>query len=265
MKQLKKYWLTSPATSVIAIICFIMTLLIHFLPILDSQIERAILLGAFYKPFIIVGEWWRLATVGFIHIDFFHLLMNLTCLLQTGLLMERVLGAKKYLILLFGSVIGGSILQLIYVGNTVSVGISGGLFGVFAAEIFMLYYSGAIYSPQVKMSLTRTIVIMILMQFLPNIAVLAHLGGFVAGFFLVIILWPDDRLKQLRLHTLISFLILCMVSGYLSYQNRKIPESEIYYGTDIAILEFEYQLGFQNYSAHMQEKLIELYSYNEGE
>jgi membrane associated rhomboid family serine protease len=48
--------------------------------------------GASFGPRTTNGEWWRIVTAMFLHAGFFHLLVNVAGLVQTGLIVERLLG-----------------------------------------------------------------------------------------------------------------------------------------------------------------------------
>ena len=63
-----------------------------------SEPETAIFLGAYYKPFIIAGEFWRFLTAGFVHIDLWHILMNMLALRNLGMFMEKITGRWRYLV-----------------------------------------------------------------------------------------------------------------------------------------------------------------------
>ena len=97
MKQRK-----TVATNVIIAICFVVWLFIQLFPS-DSTITNSILIGAFYKPFVLAGEYWRLLTAGFVHVDLWHLAMNMMAFLSLGKIFEPLLGVRRYL-LIFNSI-----------------------------------------------------------------------------------------------------------------------------------------------------------------
>jgi len=77
---------------------------------------------------------WQLVTSAFLHGSWTHLGLNMFALWMFGRDCEAVLGARRYLILYFASVLSASLLQLVVVsasGATYpTVGASGGVFGV---------------------------------------------------------------------------------------------------------------------------------------
>ena len=75
------------ATNSIIAICFVVWVFIQLFPS-DSTITNSILIGAFYKPFVLAGEFWRLLTAGFVHVHLWHLAMNRMALLSLGKVFE---------------------------------------------------------------------------------------------------------------------------------------------------------------------------------
>ena len=72
-------------------------------------------------------------THSYLHGGLVHLLFNMTGLMQLGLGIERSYGTAKVAILYFSSGLFGSIMSTIFDPNTVGVGASGAIFGLFGA------------------------------------------------------------------------------------------------------------------------------------
>ena len=72
-----------------------------------SRINAEILAGAYYKPWILCGEWWRLLTAGFVHGGLWHLVMNMLALYSLGRMMEPYYGSPRCGILLLASTVCG--------------------------------------------------------------------------------------------------------------------------------------------------------------
>lgn len=195
---------------------------------------------AYYRPFILAGEYWRLLTVGFCHFDFFHIFMNLYGVWIYGNIFERQLGSLRYFVLLVGSILGGSLFLLFRPTSTLAVGLSGGLYGLMAAIIFLYIRTGAIQNPQFRSSLMRLVFINVLINFMPNIAFMAHLGGFVAGMLLIIALDKDTD-KSLAINSFIATVILFVAITYFGFTKKEMPEPRLY-DLDVAILRAENHL-----------------------
>ena len=84
-------------------------------------------------------EPWQLITYAFLHGGFAHIALNMLALVIFGPSVERELGAKRYLVLYFASVISAACVQLLAVtmsahsGVYPTIGASGGIFGVLLA------------------------------------------------------------------------------------------------------------------------------------
>ena len=153
MKQRK-----TVATNVIIAICFGVWLFIQLFPS-DSTITNSILIGAFYKPFVLAGEYWRLLTAGFVHIDLWHLAMNMMALFSLGKIFEPLLGVRRYLLILIPSIIVGSLFVLASPENSFVVGISGGIYGLLAAYVTLILRTGGWRMPPVRAALMNMLFI----------------------------------------------------------------------------------------------------------
>lgn len=87
---------------------------------------------------VLFKEYWRLITSGFLHVSWKHLLFNMISLAGFSWLLEADLGSLEFLIIYFGSLIGGDLLSLFIHrnnGDYSSVGASGAICGVIFASI----------------------------------------------------------------------------------------------------------------------------------
>ncbi|MBE3555445.1 MAG: rhomboid family intramembrane serine protease, partial [Thermicanus sp.] len=97
--------------------------------------ETLIRFGAKYNPAIKAGEWWRLITSIFLHSGFFHVALNSIALYYLGLLVERMYGRARFLLIYFLAGLLGSVASFLY-SDAVSVGSSGAIYGLFGALLF---------------------------------------------------------------------------------------------------------------------------------
>jgi hypothetical protein len=83
----------------------------------------------------------------------------------------------------------GNVLS-VYLGeeDTITIGISGGLYGLFAAYLVLLFKAGMLQDPSVMGSVLRTLVVNLAINFMPNVSRLGHAGGFIAGFAIAMIM-----------------------------------------------------------------------------
>lgn len=248
-----------PATRIIIAVCALINLLISLWPPGLSETDRAIFFGAYYKAFIAAGEWWRMLTVGFVHVSLVHLLVNMMSLFVLGRALEPVLKTGKFLILLFVSVIGGSVFYYCTGRNTVAVGLSGGLYGLLAAYVYLVWQGGALRIPQVRAAVLQTVGINLMINFMPGIGWRAHFGGALTGLLLIIVLNDREINKDLKRNGMIALAVLCIISVFAIQKRSDLSNDEIYLLTDENILRCESELGLSSYAANMAKKLDRVY------
>jgi rhomboid protease GluP len=134
------------------------------------------------------GQVWRLLTAGLVHGGIVHLLMNMMVLNDIGRIVESLFGARKFLVLLWVSVLGGSLASLA-TNPYPSVGISGGLFGLVGAMLAVGLRNRRRLPPPVKRMLVRGPIEVIVLNLALGFAVRfidnsAHIGGLATGFLL---------------------------------------------------------------------------------
>lgn len=251
-------------TYAVMFVCIFLYLLAKILGFSSSNSsETAILLGCYYKPFIIAGEWWRLLSVGFVHMQLLHLLLNMSSLYVLGNILEPRIGHIKFLLILFASVIGGSLWIFILDGNVVTVGLSGGLYGLMVCYIMIVAANGGMNNPMIRNSIMRTIVINLCMNFIPGVSYSGHIGGAVTGLLFSMLLLDEGMIRQYRKHACISVIIFSCFLGYMTKQKSYISLSEVYKGTDYHILEKYQSFGWDSYAQHIASNLDALYGDND--
>ena len=144
---------------------------------------------------VFAGQWWRLVTAIFVHIDWYHLLSNLCFLLLFGSIAETVFQRASYLALWFLTGIAGSMSQLVALKPTFyGFGASGVAFGLVGA-IWSAYFLERVPSPAIKRRWTIVILLgfFIILGLLPDWLQAdsfnaAHLGGLLAGMVLGLVI-----------------------------------------------------------------------------
>ena len=248
-----------PATKTIVVICALINLVIGYWPSALSSTERAILFGAYYKAFIAAGEWWRMLTVGFVHVSIMHLFVNMMSLIVLGRALEPALKTGRFLILLYGSVIGGSIFYYCTGRNGVAVGLSGGLYGLLAAYVYMVWQGGALRIPQVRASVLQTVGINLIINFMPGVGWRAHFGGAVTGLLIIMILNRRQGQEEVRRNAILALAVLCIISVFEIRRSSDLSRDDIYLLTDMNVLQFESELGLTSYAGMMAKKLDRVY------
>ena len=127
------------------------------------------------------GEYYRLITSMFLHVNIMHIVFNMLALWQVGLVLESRLGKFKFAVIYFLSGISGGLLS-VYMNEPMafSVGASGAVFGLFGAYVAISRRLNADANGMLVM-----IAINLGLGFVvPNIDWHGHVGGLVAGFLL---------------------------------------------------------------------------------
>jgi rhomboid protease GluP len=138
------------------------------------------------------SELWRYLTSVFLHNGFAHLLFNSFALLVFAPPLERLLGWWRYVLLYLGGGIIANILSVAISANsawvegaTVSVGASGAIYAVYGAYLYIAVMQRALMDEGSRRTLYGMLVMGLIMTFaVQNIDWAAHIGGFIAGFFL---------------------------------------------------------------------------------
>jgi rhomboid protease GluP len=246
------------ASFIVIGICVAMTVIINLLAIKNDIFASAILLGAYYKTFVLAGgEYWRFLTGGFIHIDIFHLLINMMAVMNIGMMLEKLYGPKRYLIILLTGIIVGNAFVFIGQGNVLTVGISGGLYALLGSLIVYAYDNGWLKQPQFRSQLLFILGINLLINFMPNISVLGHLGGLITGLLWGIIFSETPHLKLLRTNAKFAAIAMLLVMIPLSQMNVK--HDPIYSITDGYVLDLANKFGLTGYSKYMANNLSNYY------
>ena len=140
-------------------------------------------LFANYGPYVVDGEYYRLLTSAFVHVNILHFVMNMYALYIVGSQAEGFFGKAKFLIIYILSALSGSLLSMLLNQNVASIGASGAIFGLFGA----LLYFGYNYRVYLGNTFVRQILPVILINLLFGFMVVgidnyAHIGGLIGGY-----------------------------------------------------------------------------------
>ncbi len=198
---------------------------------------------------LIRREYYRIITSGFLHADWFHFGFNALALYFFGRIVEASLPVHSYLLIYFGSLVGGSLLAL-YIhrhhGDYSAVGASGAISGIMFAFTFLYPDAdiGFLFLPvsinAVIFCFAYTLIsIYGIKRKRGNIGHEAHLGGAVTGLLLAALLEPDlmphhwDTFLILLLPTLLFLILIVMkpeimlIDRYGSYPLRRLRDVRI--------------------------------------
>ncbi len=145
-----------------------------------------------FGPSVAEGEWYRLVTSGFLHVNLIHIGFNMFLLFMLGRLIEPALGTPRFLLLYFASLLGGSLGALLLDPNALTVGASGAVFGLFGAGFILARFRGM---NTLASELGLLIVINLVFTFASprNISAGGHLGGLAAGLICALVIVAGER------------------------------------------------------------------------
>jgi rhomboid protease GluP len=155
--------------------------------VVDINLQTLVDLGALYGPIVVLqGEWWRLLTAMFLHGGMTHILMNMVSLYVVGRGVETYFSKTPYLsIYLFSGLIGG-LASLAMHPQSVGIGASGAIFGVFGAlGGFFVVHRRTIASHGREIMKDFAVILglnLLLGLSIPSIDMSAHVGGLIVGF-----------------------------------------------------------------------------------
>lgn len=236
----------------IIILCFVFFFIAFFLKQKYDASTSYILLGADYKTFTLgLKQLYRLFTMAFSHGSIIHLLCNMFSLLSLGSYVERKYGRVKYALILSYCIIIGSLTSGILSGNNLSIGISGGLYGLLFICIFNSYQENTL---NIKATIPM-LLINVGLNFMPNVAWQAHLGGLVGGIIMYYLFSNDSRNNKYFAATAVLMLV-ALLFKYISIDTI----SPLYGGTDLQVVEAIRKIGLNDYADNLMKRLVEVYS-----
>jgi len=186
-------WLTLLLVSLTVLTYFLQVFADHSIP--KHPMDPVLLAVGMKGEAVLAGQWWRLLTSIFVHVDLYHLLSNLCFLLLFGFIAEMVFQRAAYLELWFLTGIAGSMSQLVaLLPNAYGYGASGVAFGLVGA-LWSAYCVERVTSPPIgrRWSVAILLAFFIILGFLPDWTHshsfnAAHLGGLLAGMILGLVI-----------------------------------------------------------------------------
>ncbi len=196
--------------------------LIFVIRALSPQLDEQLLLWGANNPIAVLqnGEIYRLFTSMFLHASIFdgaggyvfanslHLIFNMYILYVIGIPVERLFGHVRFtLIYLLGGLTGSVLSAVLSSGNVYSVGASGAIFAVLAAQFVYLYQHrkllGARGHAQMQSLIILAVINLIfgLLSNAPGSAMSvdnwAHIGGVIGG---LVLTWAIGPIYIVRRH-----------------------------------------------------------------
>ncbi|MEO5761224.1 MAG: rhomboid family intramembrane serine protease [Vicinamibacteria bacterium] len=173
-------------------------------------------MGGVHQPSVLAGEWQRLIASPFLHFGLLHIVMNGWAQWTLGGPLEFLIGSWRFLALWIASGLGASLTSLAFNDTSVSAGASGAIFGLLGAFTTFVFFRKDILPQPVPKALRNgvrlTLLLNLLISFIPSIDMAAHVGGFVSGALIAFGLGRHDRWTQLTAGSRLGLrLIVAMV------------------------------------------------------
>lgn len=172
-----------------------------------------------FLPGVVDGALWQVLTSGFTHVQVLHIAFNMFALYVLGPQLEAALGRARFLALYFLSLLAGSAVVLWFAGEyQATLGASGAVYGLFAA-LFVLARKVGGDVRQLGLLIAVNVVITFAV---PGISWQGHLGGFVGGLLVALVLvysprGPRRTTYQLGGLALITLVVLAaLVARYVA-------------------------------------------------
>lgn len=163
------------------------------------------------------GEWWRLFTAMFLHLNFLHIAMNMYALYFAGSILEQVIGRWRFLLLYLASGIAGSAGALILSPDMPTVGASGAIFGILGALLVLERRRHINTGGQVAGLIVLNLIITFV--FSSFISVGGHVGGLIGGIILMWLLLQYRRSAALSIASSVAVTVLSVVLAYAKLRN----------------------------------------------
>jgi membrane associated rhomboid family serine protease len=160
------------------------------------------------------GAYWQVLTSVFTHVDLLHIAFNMFALYLLGPQLEALIGRARFLALYLLSGLGGSA-AVLWLSNAYSstVGASGAIFGLMAGLLVVIHKRGG--NPQ---PILLWILINVMITFTGRgISWQGHLGGFVAGLALAIVVAYAPRRNRTQIQvagiTVVGVLLVAIIAA----------------------------------------------------
>ena len=164
-----------------------------------------------FGPAVADGDYWRLITSGFLHVELMHIALNMLSLFWLGRMIEPALGHVRFVAIYLVSLLGGALGVMLLSPNDPTLGASGAIYGLLGAAIVMarnrnisLIQSGLL--PILALNFIFTLSV-------PGISLGGHLGGLIGG---LVATFVVEQFSMRRRDSLIPAVAACAVLGVIT-------------------------------------------------
>jgi len=175
--------------------------------------ETRIFAGTKYLPAILEGEWHRLITAGYLHVDYLHAGLNILGMINAGNIVEEVFGRKRAFAIFTISTVTGFLASCYWMPRAPSLGASAGIMGLVGALVGYGVVSRSLDARYLQgQCLSMAGIGFIMGAYMTGVDNAAHAGGMAGGFavaYFAGLPQPIDDTRE-KLWGLISLVCLLM-------------------------------------------------------
>ena len=149
----------------------------------DVSIDALVLLGGNARDLTVTnGEWWRLMAAVLLHGNIAHIGLNGWNLYAIGASLERRAGGGTVLSgFVWTGLLASVVSSFFGAPNSVSVGASGAVFGLFGFLATHGVQTFAQWVQQIRLNAVRLALVVAVSALIPNVDNSAHVGGLLSG------------------------------------------------------------------------------------
>jgi rhomboid protease GluP len=184
---------------ILNVLVFIIMIFAGF-SIISPTGQKLLEIGANRRSEVISGDYWRLLTSVFIHGGLMHLVANMFGLYIGGMIVEKVIGPVRFIIIYLICGILASLTSIYWHDHTISVGASGAIFGVYGLILAFTIFK--VFPDSLRrlnwLLLGLYVGVSLLFGLTKGIDNAAHIGGLLSGFILgsILTLFSKSNLKN---------------------------------------------------------------------
>lgn len=151
------------------------------------------------------GEYYRLLTAMFLHLDLMHIFFNGWALLMLGRDVEGLYGSARFALIYLLGGLTGSLASLVFT-DALSVGASGAIFAIFGADMVYFFLHRELHGQAGRQHLTQLIFLMVIIMVQGFVSAAGigkfgidnagHVGGLVGGLVLAWFISPAYTIER---------------------------------------------------------------------
>lgn len=190
-----------------------------------ANFDSALLLkwGSDYGPLTLTGQFWRVITSTFVHLNFDHLACNMLFLWGFGRYLDRLFTRAQAFAIYLLTGAAGEILSLAWDPTKHYAGASGAIYGQAGVLIALLCFARSNFSRRDIRNLLLWIIFLMPIELLwghasKRMGYAAHLGGILCGFGIGVLFartfWLSPEERAMRQRRVWQFAALLLVFGF---------------------------------------------------